>query len=75
MHVCSFFVCISVTYCYCISSNRSPRPLLACVRPPACIRGPACMQGPTSISTFTLRRTDGNIIVYFTETISTFVKG
>ena len=33
-----------------------------CVRPPACIRGPACIQGPASISTFTLRRTDGNIM-------------
>ena len=31
------------------------------VRPPACIRGPACIQGPASISTFTSRRTDGDI--------------
>ena len=50
---------------YRISLNRSSRPLLVQLRQtPACIRGPGCrpIQGPASISTFTLRRTDGNIM-------------
>jgi len=58
---------------YRISSNRSPGLYYYYVRSLACIRGQVCIQGPACIRTSTLRRTDGNI-VYFTETIRTFVK-
>jgi len=53
----SLYTAVSTEYRYRISSNRSPRPLLAqlCQTSPACIRGPACIQGPASISTFALR--------------------
>jgi len=70
VNVCTTFFVILVL----VLPYRSPRPLLAQLRQTLGLyRGPACIQGPACISTSSLRQADGNI-VYFTETISSFVE-